>query len=810
MGSCICRFVVPFLLAVRFCSAQVIVTGHVLDENNAPVAGATVLFHLSTEPPGPAIQTDPIGAFRLELTRPGAYYATVTHAGFFSLRERPAELREGSNEMVFELAHVRNTSESVDVRASPNPIDIEQTDSQRTLGGPQIFEVPYPATHDLRNALPLIPGVVKGRAGDLHFDGSSENQVQYMLDGFNISDPLTGTFSTHLSVEAVRSLDVLGGRYSPEFGKGSAGAMAIHTESGDDSFRYSATNFIPGLDTNKGAHIGAYTPRLNFSGPIVRGRVWFSDSIDANYNQLIVPDLPKGQDTRTSYGASNLLHVQANLRPANILFADFLANFNNTSNAGLGALDPIPTTVDQRSRQWFGSVKDQVYLARGMLLEFGFSDLRTSLRDIPQGHSPYVFTPNGRQGNYYVDALKESERKQLLVNLFLPAWHFAGSHQIKAGVDADRLDYSQNTRRTSFDDVGFSGNVLRRVTFGGSGILERPSLEVSSYVLDAWKIRPNLFVQGGVRQDWDELVRSVVLSPRISAAYAPLGKDTKLAAGYAISYDASTPQVFSRPRDQFSLTTIYNPDGSLQSGPATSFFTIGSHLKMPRYQNLTLGLEQLLPARILLSVNLLRRRGNHGFTYVNVAAPSEQVEAIYQLQNLRRDQYDSAEVRLHQSFGKGYEWMASYTRSRSFSNAVADITVDQPLLISDNVGRTSWDSPNRFLSWGFLPTPFENWSVAYLCETRTGFPFSVQDELGRMAGRPDAFRFPNYFNLNLHVEWTVRLFGYRFALRGGFNNITDHNNYTVVNNTIGSPHFLQFYGTDGRHFVVRLRWLGKA
>jgi hypothetical protein len=47
------------------------------------------------------------------------------------------------------------------------------------------------------------------------------------------------------------------------------------------------------------------------------------------------------------------------------------------------------------------------------------------------------------------------------------------------------------------------------------------------------------------------------------------------------------------------------------------------------------------------------------------------------------------------------------------------------------------------------------------------------------------------------------------ALRGGFNNITNHKNYTIVNNILGGPGFLTYYGSDGRHFVVRIRWLGK-
>ena len=816
-----------FLLGGRLLCAEVTVHGRVVDESNAPVPGAVITLRYGEGPAAPAaveVTSDPTGAFRTVLPQAGNYRVTISQPDFFRLVDRPIEIREGPNELLLALNHIRNTSESIDVRSSPAPIDIEQTDLERRLSGKQIFEVPYQSTHDLRNAMPLMPGVLQGPRGELHFDGGSENQAQYLLDGFNISDPLTGTFNSHLSVESVRSMDFLSGRYSPEYGKGSSGVLAIHTETGDDTLRYSATNFIPGVDTSGGLHVGAYTPRFNISGPIVKGRAWFSDHLDGNYNQLFVPDLPSGQNIRTSYGGSNLLHSQINLTPSNIVFADFLVNVNVTPNAGLGALDPIPTTVDQRGREWFVSAKDQVFLGRGALLEFGFSDLRTFIRQIPQGQSIYVFTPNGRQGNYYVDSTQMAQRKQFLANLFLPTGHWLGTHQLKTGVDLDRVDYSQNTRRTGFENVGLTGNILRRVTFVGSGRLARPSLEVSSYLVDNWKIRPNVVVELGLRQDWNELVKDTVLSPRVSLTYAPFGlKNTKLSGGYAIVYDAVPPQLFSRPGDQYSLTTFYNPDGSIQSGPAATIFTLGRRdLEMPRFRNWSIGLEQLLPGRIFLSISLLRRRGDHGFSYVNVLNPNgtvppdmvaiyrtTQFESIYRLENQRKDAYDSAEISLHQAFGKGYEWMASYTRSRAFSNTVADVTVDQPNLISNNVGRLPWDSPNRFLTWGYFPTPLKNWAIAYLFETRTGFPFSVQDEIGRVLGAPNADRFPNYFNLNFHLEWNTHLWGYRFAIRGGANNLTDHNNFTVVNNTLGSPNFQTFYGVTGRHFVVRLRWLGR-
>src|SRR5699024_4170532 len=62
---------------------------------------------------------------------------------------------------------------------------------------------------------------------------------------------------------------------------------------------------------------------------------------------------------------------------------------------------------------------------------------------------------------------------------------------------------------------------------------------------------------------------------------------------------------------------------------------------------------------------------------------------------------------------------------------------------------------------------WKNWAVAYLFETRSGFPFSVQRDNGQIVGPVNAYRLPMYFNLNLHVE---RRFHYRsnlLAIRAG-------------------------------------------
>ncbi len=83
---------------------------------------------------------------------------------------------------------------------------------------------------------------------------------------------------------------------------------------------------------------------------------------------------------------------------------------------------------------------------------------------------------------------------------------------------------------------------------------------------------------------------------------------------------------------------------------------------------------------------------------------------------------------------------------------------------------------------GYLPLPWKNWAISVLADMRTGFPFSVRDPSGLVVGAVDSYRYPVNFDLNLAIERVVTLRGYRFALRGGMDNITNQANPTAVNN----------------------------
>ena len=108
------------------------------------------------------------------------------------------------------------------------------------------------------------------------------------------------------------------------------------------------------------------------------------------------------------------------------------------------------------------------------------------------------------------------------------------------------------------------------------------------------------------------------------------------------------------------------------------------------------------------------------------------------------------------------------------------------------------------------PVANGNWSIAALADLRSGYPFSIRDQTGLVSGAVDSYRYPMNLDLNIAIERLITLAGYRFALRGGMDNVTNQANPTAVNNVIGAPQFLQFLGDEGRHFVVRVRFFGRA
>src|SRR5579871_1022123 len=805
-------------------AAQVSLSGRVVDETGSGVAGARVELRSVKDEVAAVASSDQAGNFSLTLAAAGDYSIRAERQGYYRFQSGTQALDAGEHELTVTLNHLQEYSERIDVTASRPVIDPQQPSDHRELDNTEIDNVPYPAPQDYRSALPLMNGVVEDNSGRAHFNGGDTNQTNYTLDGFNISNPVTGNLDTRLNIDSIQSMDLESSRFSAENGRGSAGVLDLKTKMGDDRWRFAGTNFIPGVSSENGFHIDKWTPRLEFSGPLAKGRAWFHNGLDGFYNVDVVRGLPRGQNLTRGFTGSDLSRFQVNLTPANILTASFLVNYVNRDRIGLSFVNPAESTTNQTQRLYVTTVRDQIYFGGGSLVEVGFADTRGVFRDAPQGTTLFEITPFGNRGNYFVNQDQHLYRDQWLANLFLPTLHLAGTHQLKFGIDFEREAFHQQVIRHDYEVLRADNSVARLVQFAGDPFQAQRNFEAAQYVQDRWTPRAGLLLEAGLRLEWNEIVRDLEVAPRFSATWAPgFLRNTKFSAGWGVYYDSITLGLIARNQDQVSIASFFPPGGAVAGPPLQSSFVVNENaLKTPYYRTASVAAERELPLGFFGKASYTRRTGSRGFSFetTDPAVFATGGDVVYRLRNTRRERFDAFDLTLRKTFAGKYEWFGGYTWSRARSNAAVMYSLENPVFGPQMPGAFPWDTPNRFHMWGWAPLPnralperlhflTNETSVVYLLEYRTGFPFGVVNEDGFLAGRPDGMRYPSYFNINLHLERRFRVKHTLWAWRFGFNNITNNGNPNSVNNVLGSPLFLTYGRGQARAFSVRLRLLGR-
>ena len=815
------RLIVAVLFAGGL-SAQVAITGRVIDETGVGIGGARIELK-GADTAAVVASSDPAGNFRANLPSAGAYSVRAERAGFFLYNNRSQAFEAGPSQLTIRMNHQQEFADHIDVTYSAPAIDPQQTSERKELNNTEIQSVPYPAPQDYRNALPMLNGVVQDNAGRPHFNGGETNQTNYTLDGFNISDPVTGRLETRVNIDTIQTMDLENSRYAADNGRGSAGVLDLKTKMGDDRFRFAGTNFIPGVTSDNGFYINKWTPRLEFSGPLAKSRAWFHNGFDAFYSVDTVHGLPRGANRTSGLTVSDLTRFQVNLTPANTLTLGFLYNLGDTNRYGLSILNPVETTTNIRQALYMSTIRDQHYFG-GALLDLGFADTRMLLRNPPLGDQIYQITPFGNSGNFFSGRNRHSYRQQWIANLFLPTAHLGGEHHLKFGIDFERESFHEQVLRHDYEVLRDDSSIARLVTFQGSPFRARKNFEAANYLQDHWTPREGIALEAGLRAEWNEVVRDFEVAPRVAAAWAPRRlRDTKISAGWGIYYDSISLALISGAQEQVSYSTFF-PAGAPAIGPVpTSFQVHDSTLVTPRYHSASVNVERKLPFDFYGRAGYTWRSGAQGLVFAPSApqfGPMFYEGSVFTLRNMRRERYGAVDFAIRRTFAGQFEWFLGYTHSSARSNSAVDYSLENPIFSPQLPGPFAWDTPNRVHMWGWVPLPkrvlpsrfewlFRATTAAYLVEYRTGFPFNVVDEEGFLVGRPGDRRYPNYFNVNLHLERRFRALHYLWAWRFGYNNLTGNLNPNVVDNVQGTPKFLTYGHGQARAFSVRLRLLGR-
>lgn len=809
------------------------VTLTVVDETGIAVPGAAIAIEQPGKPPLQVI-TDYAGRCSYRLQENAPYTIRAVKPNFYQAQETNVDPESGSVRLV--MAHMQIVQEQVNVTASSPGIETDQIADRHVMNTPEIVNIPYQTSRDIRYLLPFYPNIVSDSLEQVHVNGSETWQTLDTIDGFDVRTPVEGTLDMRVSADAVRSIAEQTTRYPVQYGRATGGVIAFNTGMGDNKFRFNATNFfLPGFRMVQGIHFDKYVPRFTFSGPLVKQRAWWYDGVEMNYESNFTAGLPAGApDTAPLIRGSNLLKVQTNVTPNNIVTAGLLFDELHTQYSGFSPETPRPSTTKQNIIGWLPYVRDQWSFARGALLDIGLGEMRFRDGFEPHGNplsAPYTFTPELTQGSYFQSLTGRSQRQEGTADLYLPPRAWGGRHDLRLGLDLNRIAYNQDQVRAPVNYLRENGTLIRQSTFPQQPAFTLHNDEVGAYAEDRWRPWAGMLIEPGLRFDWDSIVRRSMYGPRIAAIYAPphARRTTKLSAGVGLYYDHTQLSYIALPYAGIRYDTYYAADGKtpVSLSQETTFTANDKLLRDPRAINWSVAVERALPWSLYGGISFMGKRTTNMFTFTNQSGPAS-LAGNYLLTNARIDEYHSEGMELRKLFKDGYTLYVSYTHSSATTNAALDylptptefgpqtgglygLPTPSPLG-PQQAGPQPWNAPNRWISWGWLPFDVpgirwfqKNWDFVYDFKWQSGLPYTAVDAAGQVVGAAGSHLFPAYVNFGPGLEWRFHFHGQYWGLRGAMENATDSFDPLVVNNNTASPQFGAFGDQLGRALTARIR-----
>src|SRR3984893_1165726 len=177
--------------------------------------------------------------------------------------------------------------EEVSVTGSPDTVDNGAIAAPVERITASVMQTAPIASERFQDALPLIPGVVRGPDGLLNVSGTRSNQSALTFTNADGTDPVTGEDAIELPIDAVSSVQVRGAAFAPEFGLSAGAVTTVEPQRGGDRWHVTLNDLEPRVRRRAGEFRGieSWTPRVTTGGPVVKGRVTLLESVQYEYSQ---------------------------------------------------------------------------------------------------------------------------------------------------------------------------------------------------------------------------------------------------------------------------------------------------------------------------------------------------------------------------------------------------------------------------------------------------------------------------------------------------------------------------------------------
>jgi len=596
----------------------------------------------------------------------------------------------------------------------------------------------------------------------------------------------------------------------------------VETKRGGDKWKWELNDPFPEFRIRSWQLRGlkTATPRLNFEGPILPGKLYLAEGFEYELRKTEVYTLPFPRNQKLVEGLNSFTQLDWVVSGKQLLTATFHAVPQRLGHVNINYFNPEATSPDASTHNYTGTVAHRLTLGQS-LLESTFSVTSFDVAVWGRGNADLVMAPGGNSGNYFAQKQRSAVRQSGLSTFSFAPLNRFGTHHFKIGLYVASSEEDGQIIEHPVDIVNAEGQLTRRITFPRVRQFEISDIELNFFAQDHWIITPRLSLDLGTRVESQQISGAFRVAPRAGLAWNPIpGKGTTVRGGFGFFYDHVPLNVYVFNKFPDESITYYDAEGNVSAGPYLYLNTLG-HAKVrhpfifqepidgnfsPRSINWTLQVEQPVGHYLKLRTGFMQTLSD-GLVILDSVAPDPATGlGANLLSGTGGARYRQFEMSARFRVGETRELMFSYIRSkgRGDLNDFGTFLGTFPFAIvrPNQFGDLPADLPNRFLAWGVVQLPWK-FRIAPVIEYRSGFPYVVTNAAQDYVGIPNSTRFPRFLSVDsrlskdFHVkpQYAVRLSVSAF-------NLTNHFNPEAVHSNVDDPAFGYFFGRRGRRFTL--------
>jgi hypothetical protein len=781
------------------------IKGNVLVADSAGSSYVSGALLLLSGPENLKAASDANGQFNFASVSPGTYTIEASAPGLeghLSVRVDSGQVAVVS--LKLELAA---TTSSVTVTDTIQNADI--TTATQTVEEKTIDDAPN-SDQRFETLLPLVPGVVRGPDGRINMKGVRNTQSGALVNSSNVTDPASGGPAINLPIDVVSSVQVISDPFDPQYGKFTGALSTVETKTGDyEKPHFSIQNVVPRWRDRGGsiAGLGAATPRMTFTGPLVPHRAAFTQSFEYRFIRTPVNSLPPLERDTKLEGFNS--YTQADIAPNSKQTATVsLAVYpQKLDYMGLNTFTPQPSTADfrQRGYQIYGQHRYFPTTESALISQFSYKTYDVDIN--AQSDDTYQLFIDTTEGGFFNRQHRRTSRYESVESYQFAPRRYLGSHQFKVGWDYAHSDLNGLETFQPVELAGSSGTAIERIDFSAASWFDLDQNETAFYVSDQWTVSSRLSFNGGIRLDSDTITSSTHVAPRGGVVLSLTGDGkTLLKGGAGIFYDRVPLMLPAFPNFPSRTVTLMDAGGQVLSSTAYVNRITGS-LENPRSTAWNVEIDRQVTTQFAVRVAYENRNTARDLV---VSPISGSGTGVIGLSNTGSDSYREFQIAGRYQLPR-ITVNGSYVHSRAYGDLNDPFlfygNYPQAVIQPNQKGRLLFDAPNRELFWGDVQGPLKL-TIAPVYDIHTGFPYSVENEYREYVGPRSSKRFPRFASTDVQITrpfaFHIRDKEVKMRVGGSALNVFNHDNPRDVQNDLDSSNFGSFYNDAWREYRGKL------